>query len=237
MWRQILVWPLLVSVLLAESPVENVEQTEPLGKPQIWNEYLRSFPARFDSGYDETILGSLARYRGSLQVHLVYDPSRPHEIICRFVDKVHEILSIRGHQHSSFCSKDNRLYFADYLPDAPGCSVVAYDLTSGKEVWRTKLHQEQPSGVSAYRNRASISLPDGPYVAGKGREAPGGVVQVKGSETYCDYIEVLDAKTGESLAIKNFRVGFGSSPSADRPSEANQRGSLPQRKDGAAKSE
>lgn len=173
----------------------------------IWQEYLNSSPAKFN-GYRETMLDSLSRYRGTPQVHLVFDANRPFEFDYRFVHKGREIISIRGHKHSSFCSRDNRLFFADYSPDMPGCAVVAYDLISGKELWKTKLHQEQPKAVSAYRNHVKVSLTSDPSAPGQQWEKPGNVIEVRGSETYCDYIEALDAETGASLAIKNYRVGF-----------------------------
>jgi hypothetical protein len=207
MWCRAVAFSIAANFVLAQTPGKSVDQSRLTQRQSRWQEYLNSFPAKFD-GYEETLLDSLSRYRGNRQIHLVFDAKRSDRFECRFVYKGQKIISIRGHKHSTFCSKDNRLYFADYFPDTPGCTVVAYDLTSGKELWRTKLHQEQPRGASAYRNRVKISLSSDPAAPGQQRDEPGAVVEVRGSETYCDYIEALDAQTGTLLGIKNYRVGF-----------------------------
>ncbi len=50
----------------------------------------------------------------------------------------------------------------------------------------------------------------------------GDAIIITGSESYCDYIEVLDAKTGKSLAIRNYRIGFGSTEEDEKePKEKN----------------
>jgi hypothetical protein len=43
-------------------------------------------------------------------------------------------------------------------------------------------------------------------------EANAAAIIITGGESYCDYAEVLDSETGASLALKIYRVGFGSPP-------------------------
>jgi hypothetical protein len=123
----------------------------------------------------------------------------------RFVRDGRQVLSLKGHTGPAFTSHGNVLYFADFALSSTGCSVVAYNLTSGEELWRTRLSHEQPAGHSAYRNLVLIRMSREKEVMS---ETEGSAVIVTGQESYCDYIEVLDAKTGEMLALRNYRVGF-----------------------------
>jgi hypothetical protein len=135
----------------------------------------------------------------------VYDPKNKWRIDYTFFRDHREILSIRGHDQSAYAAKGNDLYFAEYSPDAAGCTVIAYDLATGKEQWRSKLHQAQPQGHSGYGNLVSVRISS---KGEGGEEAEDSAIVIVGNESYCDYTEVLDRETGESLAIKNYRVGF-----------------------------
>jgi hypothetical protein len=156
--------------------------------------------------YYSALLRSLGQFEGNAKVHVVFDPKDKWRIDYKFFRDDREVLSLRGHDQSAYAAKGNDLYFAEYSSASMGCTVVAYDLTTGKEQWRTKLHQAQPLGHSAYRNLVSVRI----STKGEGGEAAGGAaIVITGKESYCDYVEVLDRKTGESLALKNYRVGFG----------------------------
>lgn len=177
-----------------------------VGRQQYWRARLERHPFVF---VDEMtgLWPSFIKFDADAEVHIVNDPKTPKRLEIRFVVDGSAVVSIQCNRHTSFAAGENRLFLAQYEPDFPGCTLIAYDLTSGQEIWRTKLHQKQPGGASAYRNRVSIGYFDEGGLSDTKNE---GSVLVKGSETYCDYIEVLDAKTGESIAIKHYRVvGFG----------------------------
>lgn len=206
--RLLTAWALLVSTSVAEDSLQNAKKNEFLTRQQAWQAKLKSSHALFDYVKTLTLFNSLKHLKGDLPLHIVYNPKEKWTLDFQFSTKDGQSISLLGHKRSSFCSKNQRLYFADFWPNESGCSIVAFDLVSGKELWRTKLHQEQPKGASGYQNFVMLSMPPGPYTPDKEPEESGAVVEVRGSETYCDYIEVLDAETGSSLAIRNYRVGF-----------------------------
>jgi hypothetical protein len=72
-----------------------------------------------------------------------------------------------------------------------GCTVAAYDLRGGKEVWRSELQSRSSQPHSRYRNEVTIDLFD---------EA----VVVTGNETLLRYIEFVDSKTGKTLAKREY---------------------------------
>jgi hypothetical protein len=83
------------------------------------------------------------------------------------------------------------LYVAEYCPIATGCEVVAVDLKSGKQLWKTQLRGIGPTGHSKYLNLVNI-------------ETDGQIVIVTGNEAHGRYIEHLDIQTGKTLANKEF---------------------------------
>jgi hypothetical protein len=87
-------------------------------------------------------------------------------------------------------SKDT-LYIAEYCPIATGCEVVAIDLKSGKQLWRTRLQGIGPTSHSKYLNLVNI-------------ETDGQIVILAGNEAHGRYIEHLDIQTGKRLANKKF---------------------------------
>jgi hypothetical protein len=169
-----------------------------------WQTYLDGRQFLFPEDYS-ALIWSLREFDGNAKVHIVYDPKDKGKIEYKFFRDGREVLSVQGHAISGYAAAGNDLYFTNYSTSAAGCSVVAYDLATGKKQWKTALHQAQPGGHSAYGNIVFIRLSRN----GEGGGPEGSAIIVTGKESYCDYIEVLDRKTGESLAIKNYRVGFG----------------------------
>src|SRR5262249_29245779 len=141
---------------------------------------------------------SLSQSAWDCKVHMVYPATWRRGLTFKFVRDGKEVLSIEGHTRSEFRAKNNVLYFADFLPSAAGCSVAAYDLKTGKKLWKTELNAAGCLDHSAYSNEVSMDL---------GLEEHG-IVTITGREAYGDYIEVLDRKTGKVLAHKRYRTGF-----------------------------
>jgi len=94
-------------------------------------------------------------------------------------------------EHAVFTRWQNMLYVAEYSPVRTGCEVVAVDLKSGKELWRTKLQGIGPITDSKYENLVNI-------------ETDGEVIIVAGNEASGRYVEHLDIKTGKFLGNKQF---------------------------------
>ena len=82
------------------------------------------------------------------------------------------------------------LYIADYSPIATGCKVIALDLKTGKQLWKSRLKGIGAKGPrSKYLNLVNI-------------ETDGLGVIITGNEAEGRYIEHLDPQSGISLAYK-----------------------------------
>ncbi len=139
---------------------------------------------------------SLKQVAGHSSVQMLSSPSG--KATFKFVRNGKVVLTLEGSLQSVFRIQKNALFFAHFTPTRTGCEVAAYDLASGKEIWRTKLEGLGRIGHEQYRNRVTIDLS-----GGDGKED--GVVTVTGKETYGDYREVLDQKTGKQLAHRVYR--------------------------------
>lgn len=196
----------LIAVACASMPVTVCAQADKAAARQkAWRQRLDRVPFVFLEG-SAGVLSSLDRFKAKVRVHVIYDSAKPKTLEFEFVNGGEVVLSLKGDRNTSFAGGDNKLFLAEYDTDYPGCTIVAYGLSSGEQVWRTKLHQKQPAGASAYRNRVTLAFIESSILSDEKKE---GTVLVTGSESYCDYKEALDAETGESLAIKHYRVGFG----------------------------
>lgn len=151
------------------------------------------------------LLYSLEHYDADPDIHIVFDADKKDTLEFRFVRDGKAALSLKGHGQTAFASFESILYFASYEPDGTGATLSAYDLKTGELVWETTLHHEKPRGHSGYSNLVSLRFSNRREVAGEDNEDS---ILVTRSESYCDYVEVVDRRTGISLAVKNYRVGF-----------------------------
>jgi RNA polymerase sigma factor (sigma-70 family) len=113
-----------------------------------------------------------------------------------------EVLKIEANDEADFRIEGDVLYFA--LRGIPwGCKVAAHDLKTGKQLWSSPLTGVPcPLPMSCCFNAVSLK------VLKDSDKSTDGVVWVSGHETYGDYYEVLDKKTGTMLARKVYREGF-----------------------------
>jgi hypothetical protein len=114
-----------------------------------------------------------------------------------------EVLKIEANIDDDFRIEGDVVYFA--LKSIPwGCKVTAHDLKTGKQLWSSPLRGVPcPLPMSCTFNAVSLK------VLKDSDKSTDGVVWVSGYETYGDYYEVLDKKTGTMLARKVYREGFG----------------------------
>jgi len=150
-------------------------------------------------------LVSLASYKGKCQVHMIYDPTERFDLTFKFVRAGKEVLVLKGHFQSVFLtdrSVTDRsvLFFADYSPISDGCSVVAYNLVDGKEIWRTRLEGIVAARHSKYNNAVALEWTDLPG-------AHGDSITIHGKESAGEYTEILDRNTGKQLAHKTLDPG------------------------------
>lgn len=101
------------------------------------------------------------------------------------------VYSWSGHHSSVFRIVNNRLFYADFRRNSTGGKIVAVDLASGKELWRTPLEALGQVQYSAYSNLMNL-------------QADEGIVTVYGWEGAGKYIEIKDAATGRTVGHKIF---------------------------------
>jgi hypothetical protein len=171
-----------------------------------WQKGLEGMPFNFSERH-AGVPFSLIQYGGDCKVHMTYDPKKPAGLRFRFERGGKEVLALEGHMGSVFFTDKNVLYFAHLPAASSGCTVAAYDLTTGKELWATRLSAVGDPDHSAYSNRVNMWLSSVPDLDKDGE----GVVIITGRESYGDYAEVLDRGSGKVLAHRIYRQGFGSS--------------------------
>jgi hypothetical protein len=168
-----------------------------------WQKWLDGQPYRFSES-SAGMLRSLAQYTGDCKVHMVYGPKAGPGLTYTFERDGKVLVTIHGHTQSAFRTHGNILYFADVPMSSCGCMVLAYDLTTGKKLWESKLSAVGTPSHSAYTNQVTMELSDLP-----GKDRPGeAAITITGRESYGDYVEIIDEATGQVLAHKIYRQGF-----------------------------
>jgi hypothetical protein len=115
-------------------------------------------------------------------------------------------VKVRGHRMTAAVVRGDSLYVTDYDIIATGCTVVAYNLATGKKAWAKELEGIGPVGHSKYRNYVAMGVERHPKV----KDAF--ALVITGWEAHGAYVEVIDLLTGEKLANKKF-----DSPGLPRP--------------------
>jgi|GEM_PF-2756883 len=138
---------------------------------------------------EATIHFSIARHEGRYRIR--FSKALYFEGPISFLDEDGLALRVRGHEHSAFLIEDDTLYFADYWPIRNGCRIAAYDLSCGEPLWSTELLGILYVNHSCYSNRVAIDMEEG-------------IVVVRGHEAGGDYVECVDAETGNILAHRLF---------------------------------
>ncbi len=104
----------------------------------------------------------------------------------------HELYSWEGHMYSAFRILNEHLYYANFSPYVGGGEIVAVDLKTGKELWRSQLQALGPAERSSNRNRINLTC----YSEG--------VVAITGNETMGRYLEFKKISTGETIGHRIF---------------------------------
>lgn len=102
-----------------------------------------------------------------------------------------QVVTIDGHTGTSFVVQGLTLYYADYHPMSTGCAVVAMDLKTGKQLWRTTLKGLGPVKHFKYYNAVALDVDEG-------------ALRVVGKESQGRYIEFVDRENGTTLGHKVF---------------------------------
>jgi outer membrane protein assembly factor BamB len=101
------------------------------------------------------------------------------------------LYSVEGHRNSVFRVLGNVLYYPQFHPSASGATLVAVDLTTGKEIWKTHLE-----GIGAVRHFKYSNLIN--------MEISNETVTVFGNESFGRYVEIVQLSTGKTVGHKVF---------------------------------
>lgn len=104
-------------------------------------------------------------------------------------------LKFEGHVNTVFVFRGDEIFYARFNPSTSGCTIVAFDLAAGKQLWEKRLKGIGPIEHSHYSNQVSLHLQ---------RTA----LEVYGWEEGGKYLEYLDIETGETVAHRLFEKGF-----------------------------
>lgn len=118
-----------------------------------------------------------------------------------------ERFKIEAHEHSVFRIHNDVLYYSLGHYSSSGCQIVAFDLGKKAELWKVSVKGIGPVLHSAYRNIVTLDVNDD-------------VVTIHGHESFGDYIECLDIKTGKTVANRTYNMermpgGLGKSLTGD----------------------
>jgi hypothetical protein len=93
---------------------------------------------------------------------------------------------------AAFVVREHIVYRADYHGMSTGCSVIAFDLKAGKQLWKVDLKGMGPISHSKYRNTVRMEKMDETVFAVYGEESAG------------KYVELVEYATGRTLGHKVF---------------------------------
>jgi len=122
---------------------------------------------------------------------MVSEPSDRFSLTFKVLHGEKELYTWRGHVKSVFRIQEDRLYYARFSFSGTGGSVVAVDLTTGKELWDSPLQALGLIEHSAYLNQMNL-------------DANLEVVWVRGNESMGRYLEYKDVTTGKTVGHRIF---------------------------------
>ena len=139
-----------------------------------------------------TLIGHSAILRGSTyDVRMEVKVARRSGVKVTFAKDEKDAFVLNGHENTVFRVVGDTLVYTLYHQGASGAAVVAVDLKSGKELWKTELKGIGPVSHFKYRNLLNV-------------EASRDTVTVFGNESLGKYVEILDTKSGKTVGHKVF---------------------------------
>jgi len=122
---------------------------------------------------------------------MVSRPNERHNLTFKVLHGEKVVYTWLGHVKSVFRIQEDRLYYARFSFSGTGGSVVAVDLTTGKELWNSPLQALGPIEHSSYLNQMNL-------------DANLEVVWVRGNESMGRYLEYKDVTTGKTVGHRIF---------------------------------
>lgn len=118
------------------------------------------------------------------------EPDHLHLLIS-VLEAEREVFTFEGHFRTVFSIVSDRLYYALFTPYTNGATIVAVDLTAGKELWRSAVFGIGLQQHSRYSNALNL-------------EADSSSVTIFGNEMNGQYFESKSADTGVTKAHRIF---------------------------------
>ena len=92
-----------------------------------------------------------------------------------------------SHTGEAFVFGGSTVVYSDHHPNGPGCRLIAWDLKESKQLWATSLKALPPRPTSQYVNQINMTIEEGQ-------------ITVFGNESYGQYIETVDLKSGKTTS-------------------------------------
>ena len=169
-----------VSALIAGPPAKNKYQD--LADEMVW-----------DWPKDKAHLKYCCEhYKGAFELENE-EEGEGRETLVTFKDKEgKKVFSFLAHNQTVFVESNNIVYYANYTPHSTGCTLIAYDLKAGKELWKTGLKGLGRIAHFQYHNAVALDIKEG-------------ALRILGNEAAGQYVEFVDMKTGKTVGHKVFK--------------------------------
>ncbi|MBE2286590.1 MAG: ankyrin repeat domain-containing protein [Prosthecobacter sp.] len=159
--------------------------------PAFWNQGAKDVPWEWDERAASPF-AFVNRISPKYHVRLLSKQEKlRHHLHISFFEGEREVFTFKGHTCTVFSIWEDRLYYALFSPASDGATIVAVDLTTGKEAWRSDVLGIGLQQHSRYSN--ALNLQADPFS-----------VRIYGNEAGGQYYEVKRADTGVTTAHKIF---------------------------------
>jgi hypothetical protein len=136
---------------------------------------------------------SFLKFPNTYQVEMIRKKNKYGEVTIRLLDDGKELVAWEGHPRSVFSLNGDVLVYAEFPTRSSGCSVVAFDLKTKKQLWKTSLKGLGPISHFGYSNSVNMEIINND------------AVRVFGNETAGQYLEIVDLKTGKTVGHRKYK--------------------------------
>jgi hypothetical protein len=136
---------------------------------------------------------SFLKFPNTYGIELIRKKNKYGEITIRILDDGKELVAWEGHHRSVFALQGDVLVYAAFHPSSSGCALVAFDLKAQKQLWKTSLKGLGPIDHFRYSNSVNLDIINND------------AVQVFGSESAGQYLEIVDLKTGKTVGHQKYK--------------------------------
>jgi hypothetical protein len=160
---------------------------EPMKDAAYYQNQLDRADWRWDESH-EGLVYSMTQSAREYRIEMIRLPRADDHLTIRFLKGTRLVCSWDGHFQSVFVQEGNTLVYAQFEPTRGGCTLVAVNFDTGQDLWRTNLKGVvDQAGHSLYSNRVQLYASDDS-------------IMVLGMESRGNYAEIVDMKTGKTLA-------------------------------------